>query len=268
MRMSTVVSFVQLLLLAAPAVANANSLAGLTGVLGAGAACYSLNSNWTPAWANIVGYWKFNEAAGTSGAGSVTDSSGKGNHGTPSGTINFGATGRVGAAAAFAGGMVAVPPAANLDLSSISIAFWINPTAIPVGYADHIVAKWTGTADANYVLYFFGTTSGAAAGKFMLYANAGGVWQVVSAAYLVPLNTWTHYAVTYSAALGGQVYVNGRPYGGASAVRSALATNAASLRIMNSSLLNGRVDELAVWNTVLTRAQVRMLYDQQSCGKN
>src|SRR5690606_15447192 len=62
------------------------------------ASVYQLGSGWTPKWANIVGYWKFDEAAGVSGAGSIKDSSEltTPNHGTPTGTTTFGAAGILG----------------------------------------------------------------------------------------------------------------------------------------------------------------------------
>ena len=77
----------------------------------------------------------------------------------------------------------------------------------------HPINKWGGTTDANFVLYYFGTWSGATP-QLRFYANRGGVWGSVSGSYQnPPLGEWTHVAWTYNSVTGGQLYINGNTQG-------------------------------------------------------
>lgn len=113
-----------------------------------------------------------------------------------------------------AGRYCSINSSASLDIAdNLSISIWVHPTAEYIGYAIHPINKWSGLSNANYVLYYFGTTSGSFSQNIAFYANAGGTWKGISSFYQLPLNNWTHVGFSYTSDQGGQLYINGAPYG-------------------------------------------------------
>lgn len=98
-----------------------------------------------------------------------------------------------------------------------------------------------------------------------LHANFGNgsTWGAgVNSTTLIPLNTWTHVAVTRSAAGAVKIYINGvldastatlNLSGGNAAIR---AIGAKPVGGTNFGPFNGAIDELKVWNTERTAAEV------------
>lgn len=211
---------------------------------------------------SLVGHWTFdtNDISGTT----AFDRSGQGNNGT---IINAATqtTGKVGGVLNFNGGSkyVTIPDSANLDLpNTVTISFWINPSASYVGYAVHPINKWTGTANANYVMYYFGTTSGADR-QFRPYVNRGGTWTTAGGSYTSTPGTWINFAWTYNSATGGQMYINGSPVGSLSG-GGVLATNNAALNICSSSAgFPGLVDDVRIYNRTLTPTEITTLYNAE-----
>jgi gliding motility-associated-like protein len=98
-----------------------------------------------------------------------------------------------------------------------------------------------------------------------LHANFGNgsTWGAgVNSTNLIPLNTWTHVAVTRSASGAVKMYINGvldastatlNLSGGNAAIR---AIGAKPVGGTNFGPFNGAIDELRVWNTERTQAQI------------
>jgi gliding motility-associated-like protein len=98
-----------------------------------------------------------------------------------------------------------------------------------------------------------------------LHANFGNgsTWGAgVNSTTLIPLNTWTHVAVTRSASGAVKMYINGvldastatlNLSGGNAAIR---AIGAKPVGGTNFGPFNGAIDELRVWNTERTQAQI------------
>jgi hypothetical protein len=211
--------------------------------------------------ASLVGHWTF-DATDISGT-TAFDRSGQGNNGT---IINAATqtTGKVGGALNFNGGSkyVTIPDSANLDLpNTVTISFWINPSASYVGYAVGIINKWTGTANANYVMYYFGTTSGEDR-QLRPYVNRGGTWTTAGGAYTSTPGTWINFAWTYNSATGGQMYINGSPVGSLSG-GGVLATNNAALKIGTSAEFPGLIDDVRIYNRTLTPTEITTLYNAE-----
>ncbi len=210
-------------------------------------------------WADasgLAGYWKFDEGVGTS----VADSSGNGNTGTASGGIVW-VDGKHGKAIQFPITQnVAIPDAgaSSLDITqTLTIAMWFYPTADLVGYAYQPISKWTGTDNANFTMYYFGTTSGENR-NVRFIGNLGGAWAGMhGGGYVTALNTWHHVVLSYSSSSGGQMYVNGQAVGsiGGSGV---MATNNATMYIGSAPSI---IDEVRVYNRAFTPAEVAALYN-------
>ena len=161
------------------------------------------------------------------------------------------------------GGFVLVPDDASLDMSDkVTITAWIyfNADSYPADYAS-IVTK--GIEENNYTLH---TING---GQFALTAGTatGGFQAVSDNAPLTP-EVWHHVAATFQYDGTTQeikFYIDGSEAG----ISSFGGTDPAPLSSNNEPLIigadfpggdefwYGRIDEVRVWNDVLTRGNIR-----------
>ena len=89
--------------------------------------------------------------------------------------------------------------------------------------------------------------------------------------HIIPLNNWNHVCITYdggSLASGVNIYLNGVSQSftvSRDTLGSNTILNTESLKIGgNLSYMDGKIDELAVWNTELTPTQVAEIYNATS----
>ncbi|MBI3638335.1 LamG domain-containing protein [Candidatus Wolfebacteria bacterium] len=78
----------------------------------------------------LVGYWKFDESSGT-----LYDSSGRGNNGTQSGSVIYGAAGKISSALSFdrSDDYIDIGSDSSLNLSIFSYSFWMKPSYLVQG---------------------------------------------------------------------------------------------------------------------------------------
>ncbi len=197
--------------------------------------------------AGLVAAYGFNAGTGTT----VGDSSGNNNNGTTANTT-WSTTGKVGNALSFNGtnALVTVPDANSLDLTTgMTLEAWVNPTAAPAWGA--VVAKET-TGDQNY-----GVFATAGAGRPAGAIISGSSIFTAAGTTAVPLNTWTHLAVTYDGT-NLRYYQNGVLVK-TTAHTGAINTSTGVLHIGGDSSLDmfkGLIDEVRVYNTALNAAQI------------
>ena len=168
--------------------------------------------------------------------------------GTDSHVTYAAGNGKLGLGAGFAGdGGIIAPSLAKT--TSYTVSMWIKPgaqtvTAIPIT---------------------LGNPGGA--GCFLLFYSGGASWIVSNgAAYLasvaLPLNTWTHFAITNNEGTA-TVYVSGVVVAGPAGFLS--TASSAPLWIGNYTPGNnpfvGAMDEVGVWNRALNTAEVAGLYN-------
>ncbi|MBU5613518.1 LamG-like jellyroll fold domain-containing protein [Geomonas azotofigens] len=207
---------------------------------------------------DLVGIWHMD--------GGWSDTSGNSNNGTGYNGVAFSTNRKVGSHAGSFDGIndyVTIPDAPSLNIAdNLTIEGWIYPRADFSGYAVHLINKWGGDSRAaNFVLYYFGTNSGQPR-QIVFCANAGGVWKEISPRYPLSLNQWYHIALSYSAAGGGNLYVNGVRQGSPVGAGS-LKTNAYPLRFGStdgSATFNGLVDEVAIYKRALTAEEIAVSY--------
>jgi len=156
------------------------------------------------------------------------------------------------------GKVINIPDSNTLDLATeVSIEAWLRPTAEYVGYASHPITKWSGTTDANFTLYYFGTTSGMSR-NLILYANAGGTWRGVAPSYQATLNQWVYIVYTYSSASGGKAYANGSLIGSIDS-GGLLATNNTEMTIGES--FTGQVGFVRLYNKLFSADDVKRNFE-------
>ena len=199
----------------------------------------------------LVAAYGFNEGAGTS----VPDLSGSGNSGTATGT-GWSPSGKYGKALSFDGtsSIVTIPDSNSLDLSSgMTIEAWVNPTALGTdAWGWRTVVLKEQPAGMAYALY---ANNGSARPTGQV--NIGGEQSAVGLAQL-PLNIWTHLAVTYDGA-SLRLYVNGLQVGSKTQSGPLPVTNG-SLRIGGNAVwreyFTGLIDEVRVYNRALSRDEI------------
>ena len=192
--------------------------------------------------------YSFNEGSGTS----VADVSGNGNNGTIANST-WTTAGKYGTALVFnrTSAVVTINDSASLHLTTaMTLEAWDNPSAVSSAWRD-VVYK------GNDSYYLEGTTTSGGvpcgAGNFGM-ADVGAFGPAVLA-----LNTWTHLATTYDG-VTLRFYVNGVQVA-TLAQTGAMVTSSNSLQIGGDSIygqyFQGTIDEVRVYNTALTAAQIQ-----------
>jgi hypothetical protein len=149
---------------------------------------------------------------------------------------------------------VTLSPGVVSGLTDFTIAAWVHPAA---------TSTWSRVFDfgTGTTAYMFLTVNSGAGPRFAITASGNGAEQRLSRAGQLPLNTWTHLAVTL-AGTTGTLYVDGV----AVATNTAMTLNPASLGStpnnwigraqFNDPLLNATVDDVQLYSRALTAAEV------------
>ena len=190
------------------------------------------------------------------------------NNGALQGGVSF-TNGIVGRAFDFDGasGTVVVPDSSSLRLTNeLTIEAWINPRTTN---GDQIIVSKAGNLGPGFTGYEFGFHNNELTGAFN--SAAGQPWPLYYAQTPIPiaLGTWNHVAWTYNqAAL--IVYFNGQPVATNTVGAQRIGTTSVPLQISGSGnivFFNGLIDEVSVYNTALSAAQILAIYDAGSTGK-
>jgi hypothetical protein len=214
----------------------------------------------TVASSGLVGYWKFDDASGTT----ATDSSGAGNTGTlvngPTWT-----TGKVGSALAFDGlsEYVNVPSTAALNAFPLTVAVWLK-TSTASGVRG-VVTKYTGGAYNGYDVFL---SNGNLCAWYIrdtanfVYDGSGCPFNVAG----YNDNQWHHVVYVVDAA-GGRLYVDGVQKGSLGWTGSAGApTTTQPVQIGRypgafggAEYFPGLLDDVRIYNTALSTSDVLAL---------
>lgn len=199
--------------------------------------------------AGLVAAWSFSEGSGTTTA----DTSGGTNVGTLSGAT-WTAQGKFGGALSFDGvnDTVTVADANVLDLTNaMTLSAWVFPTA-QNSWAT-VMMKEGASSTLAYALY-----SSENVARPSGWIRTGSQDRTAAGSGALPLNTWTHLAMTYDGA-NLRVYVNGAQVATQS-VTGSVGVSALPLRIGGNSVwgeyFTGRIDEAHVYNRALTVTEI------------
>jgi hypothetical protein len=204
------------------------------------------NSSQNPS--GLVAAYGFNQGSGVQ----ATDASGQGNTGTIS-SATWTTAGKFGGALSFNGtsSWVTVADAAALHLTTgMTIEAWVNPDS---GAAWRSVVLKEDAGGLAYALYSSNNAS-RPAGYVHTNIDVG-----LNGTSAVPLNTWTHLAVTYDGATL-RMFVNG-VQASSLAVAGSVAVTSGTLRIGGNSVwgeyFKGVIDEVRIYNRALTAAEIQ-----------
>ena len=194
-----------------------------------------------------VAAFGFDEGSGTA----AKDASQNGHNGAITGALWR--AGRFGRALLFDGvdDWVTIADAPGLDFTTgMTLEAWVYPTALG-GWRNVLMKESAGCL--SYSLYADDNDPRPAA-----YVDAGG-YQSASGTSRLPLNTWTHLAVSYDGATL-RLYVNGALVG-SKAAPGPIATSAGALRIGGNAIwgefFQGRIDEVRLYDRRLTQAEIQ-----------
>ena len=201
----------------------------------------------------LVGYWKFEEGSGTT----AYDSSGNNNHGTIHGTTWT--DGKLGKGLNFTklSDYVEVNDSPILDLTDqLTITAWIKPH----DYPDH-TPKIVGKGYANTYSYWLGFSGGSV---ILTLENSAGYCE---AYHPFVLDEWAYVAATWDGTTM-HIYINGKDEGSTVINYTGTLTPNEHPLIIGSrdngynDYFNGTIDEVKIYNTTLSGAEIREEYER------
>jgi hypothetical protein len=212
-----------------------------------------------------LAYLKFDEANGTR----AIDSYGA-NHGTLKATASR-SEGRNGQALKLDGtatSYATLPKGIVKSLNDYTISSWVKMDAL--NYWMRVFDLGAGTSN-----YMFLSVQTGKVGEVRFAIKNGGAEQGITYAYAVPLNTWTHFAITQSGNTSS-MYINGSLVAtntGVTIKPSAIDSNA-TLNYLGKSqfsadpMFKGSIDEFKIYSRALSAAEISAGYTSQTISMN
>jgi type II secretory pathway pseudopilin PulG len=231
-----------------------------------------MNSSWIPHTGNLIGLWHLDETSGTH----LVDSSCVANHGTVVGTVTLNSAGKVKTSlqANGAGGW-----AAPLDLSAVNVVTvvaWVNY----LGCADPTQCiLWEFSANYGthngFITSISDSSGGTVPAGSMSFGEQNSNGSLIRYASSPTLG-WHHVAVVYDRSVPASntitTYIDGTllPTLVASSHHNNDFFGASTLyflgRTASSFYTSAKLDEVAVWTTALSGADIANLYQRQVAG--
>jgi hypothetical protein len=165
-------------------------------------------------------------------------------------------TGKLGNAVKLSGSneYVSLPTGIVSGLSDFTISAWVNPAA--TSQWSRVFDFGTGTG-----VYMFLTVNAGGGPRFAITTGGSGGEQQLNSSGQLPLNTWTHLAVTLTGTTG-TLYINGNPV----ATNTNMTLHPSSLGNTNQNwigrsqfsdpFLNATVDDFQIYGRALSAAEV------------
>lgn len=202
----------------------------------------------------LVAAYSFNEGTGTT----VTDRAGLGHTGTISGAT-WSTQGRMGGALMFDGvnDWVTIADANDLDFTTaMTLEAWVFPTANGGGSWRNLLIK---ERPGGEVYNLYGNADTNTPVVYAVRAAAPDAPLDARGTSQLPLNTWTHVAVTYDNAML-RLYINGVQVGTRS-MAGPLMTSAGVLRLGGNGVWGeyfaGRLDDVRLYSRALSASAIQ-----------
>ncbi len=142
----------------------------------------------------------------------------------------------------------------------ITVAAWVSPTALPSVGSVYLIASHYSASDTARGYYFEYFNNG---GTQQLYWTPSGGSGAYTTNISMPLNTWSHVAVTHTGTTA-TIYVNGQAMPTAQVSPRPLAQTTVATPIYvgrrdDGLLTDGKVDDVRIYNNALSAWQIRQL---------
>lgn len=210
---------------------------------------------------NLIAYYPLN--------GFAHDLAGNLRDGANHGAVTY-VAGKRGLAADFSGSSayISIPHSSWMNVSSITISFWMNPDAWSVDYTA-VISKQQ--AASPYPVFDLRKTPGGSTLEAWLVVNGSG-----STCYTptnITTGAWQHIVFTYDAATHtATLYRNGSAGTPNTSFSGNLATNTTDIWFAGhpgsgARWFDGKLDDVAFWSRAITSTEVTELYNSGS-GKS
>ncbi|MEA3430104.1 MAG: LamG domain-containing protein, partial [Nanoarchaeota archaeon] len=210
----------------------------------------------------LVGYWKFNEDS--------TDSSGNGNDGTIAGDV-ANATGKLNGAYSFdgTGDYVSIADDNSLDLTDLAIAAWVKVGSSNTGWRALIVKDNVNEVGTRK-LFDLKTSQDGNNGVPRFTIWDGSDVLLVNADSSINDDQWHHLVAVRDAGSNLYIYIDGILNNSASDTSSGAIDSSTQTTIgavhntaYDAQHMIGTVDEVAIFNRVLSATEIQTIYNQQ-----
>lgn len=203
---------------------------------------------------NIVAWWRMDETSGNR-----ADSSGNSNTLTDVNTVGYTA-GKIGNCASFASASseyFTMGSAPTTGTGDFSICAWVKTNSS--GVRRGIVSWGTSGPTDPYkgIFFYIGTDN-------KLHADVTGVAGPTST-NTINSDNWVHVALVHTdSGDTGQLYINGSTNGSSATMQPNIVSgtvNRVGISYNAAATWEGEIDELIIWNSALTSAEVDNVYD-------
>lgn len=208
----------------------------------------------------IVGWWAF--------SGNASDLSGNGNNGTVLGpTLTSDRFSSSNSAYQFANNEINCGSSPIFDLNNFTISAWVNTDTLINTYQT-IIAKFDVAPNGSYGLYLYDD-------KLLVFIQTGPApldyVEVYSSSSLLT-NQWYHFVATHDSISGINLYIDGVLDTLLASSYNVYPAPNDSLRIGSEGpnfpvpLINGKIDDVGIWNRALNSTEVNGLFASSSIG--
>lgn len=218
----------------------------------------------------LLAHYKLNEAAGTSGANSVLDASGNGYHGTPAG-CTFNQEGRIDKAVSLNGTSHAIDcgDVEALKLNAFTLAAWVSSGRAATNSTYYwYIAQRGSVFDAGYGIHFYDRYLAGTQG-FEVWLRGSSLKTCRAENTYNTLSGWNHVCGVHDGSEYLSIYINGSYVTRTATAGVTPSTAANNFRIgdddrtseANGLLWSGAIDDVRIYNTALTAAQISAIYN-------
>ena len=210
----------------------------------------------------LIARWAFDDGAGTT----AVDSTANHNNGTVNGALWT--SGQLGGALSFNGQgdqVVIGRPAALNNLKTFTWTAWTYANGEPLHDLGPVIEKGTGSATQKSL--YFGSTLSSAPLQIAAYVNAGTPAQSVSVNNAYAVGTWIHWAITFDDTGDRKIHIfkNGAEvaYSTQTAAGGSIVDDTPDNLAVGATpdnqwfAFNGKIDDVRIYNKVLTIAEIQ-----------
>jgi hypothetical protein len=135
----------------------------------------------------------------------------------------------------------------------MTLSTWVYQNSVSQNWSFNVNTAATGTGWQLAI-----TNTGAVRVQYAYINGSGGTSSAsFSSTATIPLTTWTHLAMTFTAGSGFTVYANGTAIitSSVTGLGSTIITNSNAIQFRSTSIAN-IIDDAAMWDTALTAAEI------------